>query len=884
MATDRSAAGVGSMSAARTAPRPKATFSTRLARAALAIALVAIVAWIRALPLQLAAINDFARAFVMRALVFRGESASAINSPAAIAERTAIADGLRAPLIFRGADGNDHPLLGGFDSYYWLRLARNVLEHGSACDERRDGRCWDSYARAPAGRPNLFPHSIHVYAIAAAHRVLTFFRPGYPLSASSFWVPVIVGALGVLPAFALGWRLGGTAGALAASVIVGLNPVVLQRSIGSDNDIWNVVLPLLMAWLLVRAAESSSAFRGARWVMAASAVVAIHAATWSGWVLGYDVVLAALLFNLAHDLLWPRIDETGEVQSGWRRTAVLAATFVVASSVLIWTMADHAAVLAFSPLSQLHLIARSFVSEVSGGAASIWPDVLSGDFAANIAELKPTSLGSIAGYVGGWPFFIAGIGGLATMWAGEGTPNRFLKVLVTVWFVATFALAFEGYRFVMLFAAPFGLALAAAAATLERAISQWLSRRAGPSVAAPASLALIAIALAWPAHQGYAAARTYLPDIDSAWRDTFEDIRQNSPPDAIVDIWWDFGYWSEFIAERRTIADGGSLRSHIPYWTAKAMLAPDEREAAGLLRMLNCGSDPSPGENVQGAYGKLRRYGLGEIAAADAITAISALDRADADSYLARDGLALAARTDVLQSSHCTPPESYLVLSDNVAAAPSFHTTGSWDLRHAYARRLALAMPRDEAVRDLVEHFGYDRAAAGALLDEAAGARGERLENFLSPREAYVTPGWIPCRAAGDGSLVCRAAPTTLEDGSELRGIKVKPGAPAEVKLAVVREGSPTVAFASVGTTIVAGADRLDTTRDPGAQYPGIAVMFDPHGGRVLAGSAVLMESTLTQILFLDGRYGKLFHKQGERVGYGGNRVTSWRIGWPEGR
>jgi Oligosaccharyl transferase STT3 subunit len=883
MVADRSAADAGEAAGARPGALPGATFPARLASAALAIALVGFVAWIRALPLKLGAIDDFARAFVARALVFRGEIGSAINSPAARAERAAIADGLRAPLLFRGGDGRDHPVLGGFDSYYWLRLARNVLSHGSACDEMRNGRCWDGYARAPTGRPNLFSHSVHVYAIALAHRVITYFRPGYPLSSSSFWVPVVVGALGVLPAFALGRRLGGTAGALGAAVIVGLNPVVLQRSIGSDNDIWNVVLPLCIAWLLIRAIETSSITRAALWAIAAAAVVAIHAATWSGWVLGYDVALAGLISCLAYVLLWRGRGAAPDARSEARRIAFVAVWFVASSSILVWITAGHAAILAFDPIRQFQLLARSFASEAPG-AASIWPDVLNGDFAANIAELKPTSLGGIAHYMGGWPFFIAGFAGLAAMWIGDGTPDRFLELLVSVWFLATFALAFEGYRFVMLLAAPFGLALAAIAAPVERAILAWLAPRMSEGLASVSAFTLIALALVWLAHQGYAAARAYLPDIDSAWRDTFEEIRQNSPSDSIVDIWWDFGYWSEFMAERRTSADGGSVRSRILYWTAKALLAPDEREAAGLFRMLNCGSDPAPGEGIDGAFGKLRRYGLDEIAAADTITAISSLDRTDADEYLAQRGLAPSARTDVLVSSHCTPPESFLVLSDNVPAAPSFHTAGSWDLRHAYAVRRGLTQPREDAIRELVAHLGYDRAAALALLNDAADKRGEQLENFLSPKETYFTSGWIPCRASANGSLICRVAETPLDGTERLEAIQLKPGAQGETRLAVTHQGSATLAYETVGTVVVAAADRLETTHDASAQYPGVAVLFDPSGGRVLAGSPELIESTLTQLLFLDGRYNKLFQKEGERVGYGGNRVTSWRIGWPEHR
>ncbi len=81
-------------------------------------------------------------------------------------------------------------------------------------------------------------------------------------------------------------------------------------------------------------------------------------------------------------------------------------------------------------------------------------------------------------------------------------------------------------------------------------------------------------------------------------------LRQQSPPNAIVNTWWDYGYWAKYAAERRVNNDGGSLRTHIPYWTARVLAAPSERESAGLLRMLDCGSDATP--EAEGPCGCLR--------------------------------------------------------------------------------------------------------------------------------------------------------------------------------------------------------------------------------------------------------------------------------------
>ena len=70
------------------------------------------------------------------------------------------------------------------------------------------------------------------------------------------------------------------------------------------------------------------------------------------------------------------------------------------------------------------------------------------------------------------------------------------------------------------------------------------------------------------------------------------------------------GYWIKYVAQRRVNNDGGSLRTHIPFWTAKALAAPYELESAGLLRMLDCGSDATPeAEGSEGAYGELIAHG-----------------------------------------------------------------------------------------------------------------------------------------------------------------------------------------------------------------------------------------------------------------------------------
>jgi hypothetical protein len=160
-----------------------------------------------------------------------------------------------------------------------------------------------------------------------------------------------------------------------------------------------------------------------------------------------------------------------------------------------------------------------------------------------------------------------------------------------------------------------------------------------------------------PAKSGYREARKYLPNINQAWWTTLEALREQSPPNAIINTNWDYGYWIKYAAERRVEADGGSLATHIPYWQSRALLSPNDNQAVGVLRMLDCESDATPQPEGQlGAYGKLVALGLDSIAAQSMVLELAGLDFADAKSRLARSGLSEAAQASVLASTHCDAP------------------------------------------------------------------------------------------------------------------------------------------------------------------------------------------------------------------------------------
>src|SRR5262249_16706042 len=149
------------------------------------------------------------------------------------AEKAAIAERIQSHLRYAAGDGREHVYLGDFDSYLWLRYARTLLRTGTPCDAVIDGVCRDTYTNAPVGGRTPYARTPHVRAIGGLHRAITRFRPRYPLPESAFFIPVIVGLLGVLPAFFIARTLSGTVAGLFAAVLTALQPIVLDRTIGS---------------------------------------------------------------------------------------------------------------------------------------------------------------------------------------------------------------------------------------------------------------------------------------------------------------------------------------------------------------------------------------------------------------------------------------------------------------------------------------------------------------------------------------------------------------------------------------------------------------------------------------------------------------------------
>jgi hypothetical protein len=842
-------------------------------------------------------------------------------------------------LCYHGADGHEHVYLGDYDSYVWLRAARNYLRSGTTCDAVEGGECRDTYDHAPVGTRMIYGRSLHIAAIVAVHRLITLFSPNYPLPASSYLVPVIAGMLGVLPAFAIGARLAGPLAGLATALVVGVNPIFLQRSLGSDNDVWNLVLPLFMMWAAIKALTAGTSARQAGYAGLAAVAAGLHAATWAGWIFTYAVLLAGACACIAARALravrthsW-RVWNAAEV----RAAVLVLVVFYVAVGVLLLAMGTGESHLEL-PLALLRSVLGKTPPSAppTPSAVAYWPDVMQ-----TVAELARPNLGRIASFMSGNAIFFVGWLGLLVLllprrhWQwwdfvvliagnflyrylitaniGEvalvvllvvpllvamllytvaddaaDADERTAGLLVVVWFLAAIFLSYRGLRFVMLLVPPFAIAFAVAIGRLQQVLSAALAARRwhyGRYLQGLIWLALATVLLL-PLQAGYSTARDFTPAINDAWWDTLTMLRDTTPPDTIVNAWWDYGYWIKYAAERRVSAAGGSLQTHIPHWIGRTLLADDERESVGLLRMLNCGSDATPlPEGRYGAYGKLVAYGIDGITAHDMIVDLARFDTGPARAYLAAHGLPEPAQRDVLAATHCTPPPTYVILNSAMSASSAWRFLGGWDLRRAYVAKQVHAVPEPELMTLLTTRFGYDDAAARALYRDAMAIRSDdEAGAFGAPRSRLLTTRWARCQHSDEGHLLCRIGVRTDRSGTRLETVTYVPEQPSESRLHWRRPGdggSMATPLENAPAAVFIAGDHGLTTITPASATPSeLALLVDPANARVLVGTPAVLASTFVHLMFLDGRYAQYFEQVADRVGYKGERVVTWRVNW----
>jgi len=796
------------------------------------------------------------------------------------------------------------------DPYFWMRHARNILENNHPGDELRDGIPWDTHMYAPLGRP-VPGDMFHAYLEAYLYKFLSLFNRDLDLMAVAFYVPVILSALCILPAFFIGKRFGGNFGGFVAAFVIAVHPSFLTRTAGgfADTDAYNVLFPLIITWLFLEAFETKNKKRILIYSTLSGLFVGLFSFAWGGWFYIFDFILAASIFYLFYFIILHREEIRNIVKNQNFLNSVTAILIFIISSALFTSIFTSfgkfkgalTGPLAFARLKQVAI-------------TSIWPNVYT-----TVAEQNPASLNSVISQIGVgsmlliligltgialtmlkketrkvsdlwfilasiiWFIIILGIKPQNLIWflglislpiiikliliLKEKEMNIDIKaaILLILWFTSTIYASVKGIRFTLLavpaFAIALGVALGISYHYLHRLVTKGL--KINKNISKILVVMLLCLLLLGPYRSAKGTVKNEIPSMNDAWYNSLQRIDFEAEPDAIINSWWDFGHWFKAVGDRAVTFDGTSQNSPNAHWIGSVLLTDDEDYAVGTLRMVDCGQNK--------AFDELNKVIKDGARSITIIEEIIRLSKEEANSILLDRGLSEEESSKVLEFTHCIPPEDYFITSyDMVGKSGVWSHFGSWNFDKALIyntlKKKEYKNDIGKSISFLKDRFDYTEQQAESIYYD--------IQSIKNDAEAN---SWIAPWPSYGGSAGC----SKIEEGKIRCGIGQ--GLNADINTETLQADIPTAQGLKHPNSVVLPLEDGSYKKRSFNDTIGLSMVIIPKGKesyQALMMHPDLDKSMFTIMFYLNGHGLKYFEKFSDTSDITGGRIIIWKVNW----
>jgi len=616
---------------------------------------------------------------------------------------------------------HSYPYMGDIDSYYWLRQAKNIVEKGYNCDAIENGVCYDTYTLAP--EKVRLSKSLHPYSIALVYKAVKPFAPDFTLMQAQLIVPTIYAAITAMIVFIFALMVHGLLAALVSSILISVSPIFLSRSIGSDSDIYNIFFPVVIVFFAYLSFASAGWKKKAVFSSIAGLAVGAYSFAWVGWWYLFDFIIIAIFADYFFSIIKGfRIPEKLGIKSIFKshKTKDALATFLAFA---ISSFISLSLISGFNIIKATYESPLGFTKVKIAANANLWPNVLT-----TVAEFNEASINHVIEQMwGNLFFFLALLGIIILLYKNfRNMAKRFiisllsvavlyylatpkgtglelvyylallgiafclalysafkseeeidikLAVLFLLWIAASIYAAAKGARFVLLLVPPVAIGIGITFGFLHKTLSSIIAKLTKTNKAFVAVMLFLVFSyyLIEPVKGGINTAKNYLPNVNDRWWDALTKIKENSKPDAIINSWWDFGHWFKYIADRRVTLDGSSQNHPQLHWLGKLLLTPDEKEAVGILRMLDCS-----GNRAFETINKIKDNTPKSIKLLNKLVLVS--NREQARGMLINEGFSKEESEKVINYTHCEPPEDFLIASeDMIGKSGVWAHFGSWN-------------------------------------------------------------------------------------------------------------------------------------------------------------------------------------------------------------
>lgn len=812
-------------------------------------------------------------------------------------------------------DDTGQTYLGEIDPWSWWRDADNYLEHGYYGDVEINGKYYDNHRLAPlleedikaGGSTNKYTFLLpvlEVYFYKAWH----FFDGDVSLIKAAYFMPVILCALAIIPAYFLVRRVAGDIGGLVAATLLAVNPFVLSRTVAgfSDTDGFNLLFPLMIFWMLILAIEAKSIWLALIYSIIGSFSMGLYSFSWGGWMFSINFVvficMGVVLFRVIKGIIKEK-----KVSFEQLKMPLLALMLFIILGGIFTGMFNKFHEFKDAPKGLIYFIELKDVA-----TKDIWPNVFT-----TVAELNPGDISNIFGTVGGKLFLFMGLFGiLMSFYIGKDIHLKDLYIIIGsfVWFLLIismrdsfssinsfliflsipiiikylFVLFIEGerynivyptllfiymfgtmfsitrgVRFSLLLAPAFAISCGIFVGVAIKRISNVLETKLSLNkiISYSILIILVALILIQPVQDANRVAYGEIPLINRQWVEALTKIKEDSNETAMVNSWWDFGHWFKAIADRGVTLDGGGQDKPQAHWLGKLMLAKTEEESVGVLRLLVCGKNYP--------YDRLFKILKDGEKAKKIIDEIIPVDKEEARKILESNNISEEDTEYLLSRTHCEPPADYFITSeDMVSKSGVWGHFGSWDFTRASMYNLVKAMKKEEGIAVLIKNYNLSEETAKKYYNEIQTTPADQ---WVSSWPGYVTSRPTPCKGSKDDEKIICPVPAggniklelEIDIAKKQGSIKTSQGEFYPNELVIPTEK---------GVEIIRYKDNL----------LGYSANIIPNnnGYSVLYSHPLHAGSMFTRLFYMEGHGLEHFEKFYDVRDVTGARIIVWKINW----
>lgn len=606
-------------------------------------------------------------------------------------------------------DETGHTFLLEVDPYHWFRLVRNLLLYGKTADKAVGRDVYDTFMLAPIGmraQPSLH-QNLHVYLSYYLFKITSFFNKSVPLIHFVFYLPILISSIALIAIFFFcntivksEFNFSG----FFSAMTLGLTPIFLGRSTGGwfDTDAYVILFSILIVWTLYSSIKSGiSLTRRLTLSLLSGLYVGLFSFTWDGWWYIFDLIVISSIFYLLN-LFNLRIVRQDKEEINIKITFLSLGVFIVTSVIFVFAFSGFENLKNFISGPIKIAFAKGYLQN------QFWPNTF-----LTVSELQGQNFKQIFNTLFSKCIFLFSIVYLIAALQDKKTRGyahrQFIIFLFMFWISVMTLVAIRAMRFTLLLAFPlsvsFGIFLNNALIYLNNIMGKLTKIKRIKEI----TIALFLAAFTFIAAENVYRRMNVTPAMDRNFWDVLNKIKEQTPKDAIINTWWDLGHWYKAIAERRVIFDGATQNTPMAYWMARAFLAQDEKEAVGILRMLNSGSNQ--------AFEELEKLGFDNYRALAILKEIIMLKKKEAGTALSKYLPIEAQRKKILALTHNPRPAFFIVEPRIISRVAAISFLGNWDFNRLDIYQKYRELKKEAFIDYVIKKYKYNSDEAMKIYE-----------------------------------------------------------------------------------------------------------------------------------------------------------------------